>query len=273
MKNLVLYLPHLEETLRGQQVRDLTARLSKRNIVVCEYQGTIPDHAVVLTDSAELAFLCFGREIPCCVLLDEAARNESLPNGAFCMEQIEDIDWEYLDRIERRSQGIPWEIAHTDRLLLREMTVADVPRLYELYRGEAVTRYMEPLYETAEQEMTYTQDYICNVYAYYGYGMWLIVLKETDEVIGRAGLEYKEGEDGLELGFMLGEDYWHRGYAYEACSAVLTYGREYLGCECFYARVHPDNGSSRRLCERLGMHTDGTCEEQGLLIYRKRGID
>ena len=56
--------------------------------------------------------------------------------------------------------------------------------------------------------------------------MWVITLKESEEVVGRAGLEYKEGFDGLEIGFMLGKEHQHKGYAYEACKAILEYANE-----------------------------------------------
>ena len=140
----------------------------------------------------------------------------------------------------------------TDRLLIREITPEDVSRLYELYSDDSITKYMDNLYSDLEQELSYTRDYIQNIYGFYGYGMWIITLKDTGVVIGRAGLEYKEGYDGLELGFMLGAEYQHHGYAYEACSAILEYGREWLGQAAFRAIVHKENLPSRHLCERLG---------------------
>ena len=111
---------------------------------------------------------------------------------------------------------------------------------------------MEPLFPTRQQEEEYTRDYIKNIYHFYGYGMWLIVLKESGEVIGRAGLEYKEGLEGLELGFMLGKEYQHEGYAFEACRAILDYARVELEQSGVYAVVHEENRESIALCERLG---------------------
>lgn len=217
---------------------------------------------VILTDEAAIARECSEKGQPYLFLLTEENKHESLPMGAYCIENIEDVNDDYLDKVYRRAKGLPWQIITTDRLQIREITVEDVPRLYELYADEAVTRYMEPLFPTIEQEEEYTRDYIQNIYHFYGYGMWLITLKESGEVIGRAGLEYKEGFDGLELGFMLGMDYQHKGYAYEACKAVLDYAREELEQTCFYAVVHEENEASLRLCDRLGFQrgTENTRE-------------
>ena len=207
---------------------------------------------VKITDSPVMAADYAKRNIPYIVVLNEKNKAEAFPSGAYCVERIEDIDDAYKDRVYRRFYGLPWDIAETERLKIREITVEDVPRLYELYSGEGITKYMEPLYPEMEKEIEYTKAYIENVYKFYGYGMWVIVKKKCGEVIGRVGLEYKEGFDGLELGFMLGADYQNRGYAYEACRAVLTYGIEELGIACFYAFVNENNTASIRLCERLG---------------------
>ena len=49
---------------------------------------------------------------------------------------------------------------------IREITVKDVPQLYELYRDASITAFMEPLFADPEQEIAYTKDYIENVYGF-----------------------------------------------------------------------------------------------------------
>ena len=212
---------------------------------------------VKITDKPSEAEYYAANHIPYIVHLHEGNREERFPNGAFCVENIEDITDEYRDRVWRRSQGLPWEICETQRLTIREITVEDVPRLYELYADSSITKYMEPLFEDINQEIEYTKEYIRNIYGFYGYGMWVIVLKAIQKVIGRVGLEYKEDFDGLELGFMLGKGFQHKGYAYEACRAVIKYGVEALGIRDYRAIVAKDNAPSRWLCERLGFLSAG----------------
>lgn len=232
---------------------------------------------VKITDRPDEAEYYAANHIPYIVHLHEGNREERFPNGAFCVEHTEDITQEYMDRVWRRAQGLPWDICETPRLSVREITVEDVPRLYELYTDSCVTRYMEPLFADIRQEIEYTKEYIKNIYGFYGYGMWVIVQKAADQVIGRVGLEYKEDFDGLELGFMLGKAYQHKGYAYEACAAVIRYGVQELGIRDYRALVHMENMPSRRLCERLGFWQegkvqsaapDGNGEERECLEYR-----
>lgn len=211
----------------------------------------------MITENADEAAYYAARRIPYIVWLNEGNREQCFPDGSYCVENPGDIDAQYLDRVYRRFCGIPWDIAETPRLRIREITVEDVPRLYELYSDASVTQFMEPLLAEPEQEIIYTREYIKNVYRFYGYGMWVIEGRESGQVIGRAGLEYKEGFEGLELGFMLGAAYQHKGYAYEACSAILSYGIRELDQRTYCCFVNEKNKASIRLCERLGFAPQG----------------
>lgn len=215
------------------------------------------EHEVIITENAEAAQYYATNQIPYVVWLNERNRNQHFPSGAYCVERLSDIDAQYLDRVYRRVKGIPWDITETPRLRIREITVADVPQLYELYRDASITQFMEPLFAEPEQEILYTKEYIKNIYGFYGYGMWVIESKENGKVMGRAGLEYKEGFNGLELGFMLGVAYQHKGFAYEACSAILSYGITELEQRTYCSFVDKDNKASIRLCERLGFEQHG----------------
>lgn len=215
-------------------------------------------YEVKITETAEEAAYFDASHIPYIVWLNDGNRGKSFPCGAYCVERLSDIDAQYLERVYRRFKGLPWDIAETPRLRIREITTNDVMRLYELYRDESVVRYMDSLFPEPEQEIAYTEEYIKNVYGFYGYGMWVLEEKESGTVIGRAGLEYREGFDGLELGYMLGVKYQHKGYAYEACSAILAYGVKELGQKEYCSFVNKDNTASIRLCERLGFVRNGT---------------
>lgn len=209
-------------------------------------------HEVRITESAKEAEYYARNNIPYIVLLTDNNCGEYFPNGSYCIENVNDADVNYQERVYRRFKGLPWDITETKRLKIREITVEDVPRLYELYKDDSITRYMETLFEDVEQEIEYTKEYIKNVYEFYGFGMWVVVEKQSNQLIGRAGIELKEGFEGFEIGFMLGVDYQHKGYAYEACRAVLDYGINILDQKNYYAFVNENNCASIRLCEKLG---------------------
>ncbi len=67
-----------------------------------------------------------------------AYRNPHFPNeelfwSDFLIESFDDIDYYFLERVYQRKHGIPWTVIETRRCYLREMTVSDLPDLYELY--------------------------------------------------------------------------------------------------------------------------------------------
>lgn len=111
---------------------------------------------------------------------------------------------------------------------------------------------MENLFEDRDEEKRYIRDYIEKVYGFYGFGMWTVCLKETGEVIGRAGLSMREEFEEPELGYVIGEKWQGRGIAEEVCREILAYGRDELGFEQVRALMHPENKASKRLCGKLG---------------------
>lgn len=170
----------------------------------------------------------------------------------YVLEQIEEADYESLDMAYRRLAGLPWEILTTGRCVIRETTVEDVEAFYRIYAEASITEYMENLFEDPEEEKAYTKDYIEKVYGFYGYGMWTVLEKESGQVIGRAGISWREGFDLPELGFVIGVPWQGQGYAYEVCSAILAYAREELGMTQVQALVMAGNRKSAALCEKLG---------------------
>ena len=121
------------------------------------------DEVVITEDSGKAEYYSLNN-VPYIVHLNEKNRNESFPTGAFCVEDLNDIDDEFKEMVYRRCHNLPWEILETARLRLREITVEDVPRLYELYSDESITRYIEPLFADYAEEVEYTRSYIQNVY-------------------------------------------------------------------------------------------------------------
>lgn len=161
-------------------------------------------------------------------------------------------------------------------MYLREQTLDDLDRIYELYASEKITRYIEGLYENREEELEFTRSYIENMYQFYGYGIWVVCLKENDEIIGRAGISNRivDGINELELGYVIGEAYQGMGYAFEACVAICTFAKEQLCAEHMICFMEKENIPSVRLAERLGFcHvTEVETEEGKKLSYYKKPL-
>ncbi len=75
---------------------------------------------------------------------------------------FEEIGIQFLDRVLKRRNGVPWNILYTERTMVREITLDDLDELYALYDGEGITDYTEPLYERQKEE-AYTSSYIMDM--------------------------------------------------------------------------------------------------------------
>ena len=83
----------------------------------------------------------------------------------YAVESLAELDIEYLERVRRRYNHIPWDIGETERCLIRELSLSDLPALYELYDKPGMTDYVEPLYDY-ETELEYQKAYIENMYGF-----------------------------------------------------------------------------------------------------------
>lgn len=186
----------------------------------------------------------------------------------YISEQLEEMDYESLDMAYRRLAGLPWRIYTTKRCTIRETTTDDADAFYQIYKEAAITEYMEDLYADRNEEIAYIQDYIKKVYHFYGYGIWTIEEKKSGQIIGRAGISWREGFDLPELGFVIGVPWQRKGYAYEVCTAILTYAKEELGMERMQALVMKGNEKSAGLCEKLGFVCEREVCLEGIMYLR-----
>lgn len=216
-----------------------------------------------------LGLATLGYDNRSCMKHDIAKKANSFSSVKMIVEGFEEVDALFLERVYEREHHLPWEIARTDRWILREFTMDDMDGLVELYdqpgvsyrieNGKKVPGYIEPLLPREEEE-EYQRCYIENMYGYYGYGMWIVTEnpngEETDSprIIGRAGLENREYEDGveLEMGYVIDPRWQHQGIAYEVCSAIMEYAAEHTDFERLNALTEADNVASIALLEKLG---------------------
>lgn len=184
-------------------------------------------------------------------------QEEVFAGAEYLIERLEEIDYEVVDMAYRRLAGIPWEILRTKRCIVRETIEEDVNSLYEIYKEPSVTEYMEKLYEDRDEEIAYIKDYRRKMYGFYGYGIWTVLNRKDGQVIGRAGISWREEFDVPELGFVIGVPWQRQGYAYEVCSAILNYARKEIGFMQIQALVMEYNEKSAALCRKLGFESAG----------------
>lgn len=159
-------------------------------------------------------------------------------------------------------------ILETDRLLLREMLLSDAEALFDMDRNPKVHQYLwnKPLTNSSEVhayiELVRTQ-YIQN-----NIGRFVVVLKETNELIGWAGLKFNteivnNKINFYDIGYRLNEKFWGKGYASEASFAWLDYGFNIMKIKVMQAAAHTENIASNRILQKIGLQmTESYLEDE-----------
>lgn len=144
-------------------------------------------------------------------------------------------------------------ILETERLYLRELVPSDFESLCKILKDKNTMYAYEGAFNDDE-----VQEWLDRQIARYqklGFGLWAVVLKETNEMIGQCGLTmqpWKESEV-LEIGYLFERSYWHRGYATEAAKACKKYAFETLNATEVCSIIRDTNFASQNVAIRNGM--------------------
>ncbi len=158
-------------------------------------------------------------------------------------------------------------ILETERLYMREMTQEDFQSLCKIMQDEEAMYAYEGAFSDVEvQEWLDRQT---SRYRKWGFGLWAVILKETDEMIGQCGLTMQPWKDKevLEVGYLFRRIYWHNGYAVEAAKACKRYAFETLNAKEVCSIIRDTNIASRNVAARNGM----TIADSWMKHYR--GVD
>ena len=238
----------------------------------CPQEADWPEETLFVTDSC-VYFNCLRAEGRYAVALyHEGNRGSFFEGASYGVENVQELPLRSYEEAYRRLAGLPWDILETERLKVRESTVPDVEDFYRIYAEPSITYYMEGLYQDPEEEKAYMEAYIKQAYGFYGYGLWTVMRKTDNRIIGRAGINVREGYELPELGFVIERESQRKGYGLLVCWAFLVYAKEELGFERVQALVQEENNASAALLERLGFEYERNVTEQGTeyrLMIRK----
>lgn len=256
----------------GALVGDLRSRGISCMAMLAEEEYPFSEDSLYITDSSTVLQTLTENGLPVAVYLHEDNREESLSGAHYAFEEPQGLDAVYAERVLRRYKDIPWDILETERCFLRETTPDDVDAFYEIYSEPGMTRYTEDLYESKVSERGYIREYIEKVYRYFEFGVWTVILKETGEIIGRAGLNVREGYDMPELGYVIGKLWQGQGIATEVCEGVLRYARIEFGFKKIMTLIQEENEASLQVAKKLGFQVQEELMEKGvkhLLMIRE----
>ena len=141
----------------------------------------------------------------------------------------------------------------TERLLLREVQENDVNSIFECWmQDEDVSRYMwwkaSSEIEEAKGFVEYELGQIDNKL----WKRWIIVLKESKEIIGTCLVFFDDETNHWDISYNLGKKFWKKGYVTEAMKTAMDYAVNELGMEECITTYAKENPASGRVLAKLG---------------------
>lgn len=144
-------------------------------------------------------------------------------------------------------------IFETERLYFREMNQEDLNSLCQILQDEDTMYAYEGAF--SDNEVQEWLDKQIFRYQKWNFGLWAVILKETNKMIGQCGLTMQPWKDTevLEIGYLFNKLYWHKGYATEAAKACKKYAFEVLKADEVCSIIRDTNTASQNVAVRNGM--------------------
>lgn len=146
------------------------------------------------------------------------------------------------------------KILETERLLLRQFSTDDADFILRLLNEPS---FIQNIGDRGVRTLEDARSYILRVpiasYEKNGFGLYLVILKESGASIGMCGLIRREALEDVDIGYAFLPEYWSKGYAVEAALAAKEYARDVIGLKRLVAITDPENQASIRVLEKIGL--------------------
>ncbi|MBM7663102.1 RimJ/RimL family protein N-acetyltransferase [Bacillus mesophilus] len=146
------------------------------------------------------------------------------------------------------------KIIETERLVLRWVELSDASFILDLLNDPTWLKYIgDKKIRTIEEAENYISFELREMYRKFGFGLYLVELKENKIPLGICGLIKRDSLVDIDIGFAFSSKFQRRGYGFEAASATLQYANETLELKKLVAITTEKNVHSANLLEKIGM--------------------
>lgn len=156
-------------------------------------------------------------------------------------------------------------LIETERLLLREVDPAeDAAFFVELLNTPGFIKYVgDRNVRTTEEAFEYLNSRVKLRSGHPAAGAYTVILKENQLSIGNCGLFIRPNLEIPDIGFSFLPDYEGKGYAHEACVALLNHAIQAHQLTRVCGITVSYNDRSIRLLEKLGLKFERTFFMEG----------
>ncbi len=143
----------------------------------------------------------------------------------------------------------------TTRLELIEISISDTPFIFELLNTPSWIKFIgDRNIKTQEDASNYILNKFIPGYQKWGFGFYLVRLKDAKTAIGICGLVKRDALEDVDIGFAFLPQYEAKGYGFESASAIMEHAKNKLNIKTIAGITDSNNKSSIALLEKLGLH-------------------
>lgn len=146
-------------------------------------------------------------------------------------------------------------VIQTERLVLREFNTEDAAFTLELLNTPTWLQYIgDRNVKNLADARNYITGFFMESYRRFGFGFYLVELKNDHQPIGMCGVVKREFLEDPDIGFGFLPTYAGQGYAYEAAAACLNFALNTLKLNRITAVTTQENNNSRKLIQKLNLY-------------------
>lgn len=145
----------------------------------------------------------------------------------------------------------------TERLVLRKFRKEDANEIFlGFVNQDEFLYYANKEKRTLEEEIKSLEN-IDEKYENDEYYNWLIILKETQEIIGSINLRVENKNESVEFNYVIDNRFVNKGYMTEALKEVKWFAFEVMSVNRFQGGCVVENIKSKRVMEKCDMECEG----------------
>ena len=147
----------------------------------------------------------------------------------------------------------------TERLTLRRFEIEDAENMFYNWANDPeVTKYLTwPAHENVEVTESIVKDWVSK-YDDKEFYQWAFELNDLEQPIGAiSAVKIDNKIESVEIGYCIGQKFWHKGYATEALTEIIRFFIAEVGAGRVCARHDSNNPNSGKVMAAAGMEYVG----------------
>lgn len=140
----------------------------------------------------------------------------------------------------------------TERLIIKPFQKSDYKDFLSIHQNPEIMKY----FISGVKDDNHAKEVFDSILLhqdYYGFSYWAIFLKQGDNeiFIGQGGVVKNTEVHNICFAFL--QDYWGKGYGYEAITSIINWFFEYTHLKKISAITMPENLVSKKLLSKAGL--------------------